>query len=172
MEVAGFSKTSAPTYLLNFCLGIPKFLTKLEAVLLLQAFCHLEWNEKAKNTCYTTLLSGSDKTHPAVLRASKKSRMCMKVPSTTTLKFPHPFAITYCGKNYSWILFGQTSYFVNCWLCCVFRNVKLPLRNSKIGIILFIQTWSSVPDDPGIFCFWDYTLGFWFQSTSDEIRSC
>jgi hypothetical protein len=32
-----------------------------------------------------------------------------KVPSTTTL-FPHPFAIAYRGKKYSWILFGQTVY--------------------------------------------------------------
>jgi hypothetical protein len=36
----------------------------------------------------------------------KKSRIRMKVPSTTTLKFPHLFAITYRGKKYSRILFG------------------------------------------------------------------
>jgi hypothetical protein len=28
-------------------------------------------------------------------------------------QFPHPFAITYCMKKYSPILFGQTTYVVN-----------------------------------------------------------
>jgi hypothetical protein len=41
-----------------FFLSIPMFLTKLNALSLLQAFCHLEWNKNATNTYYTTLLFG------------------------------------------------------------------------------------------------------------------
>jgi hypothetical protein len=36
-------------------------LTKLDAVSLFQAFCHLEQNKNATNMCYTTSLSGSDR---------------------------------------------------------------------------------------------------------------
>jgi hypothetical protein len=38
-------------------------------------------------------------THPAVLRGSKKSRMRMKVPSTTTLIFPTLSPLLTAGKN-------------------------------------------------------------------------
>jgi hypothetical protein len=38
-------------------LGIPKFLTELDAVSLLQMFCPLEWNEIVMSTCYTNSLS-------------------------------------------------------------------------------------------------------------------
>jgi hypothetical protein len=37
--------------------------------------------------------------HPAVLRGSKKSRMRMKVPSTTTLSFPTLSPLLTAGKN-------------------------------------------------------------------------
>jgi hypothetical protein len=47
--------------------------------------------------------------HLAVLQGIKKSRM--RIPSTTVL-FPHPFAISYHGKKYSRILFGQTMYLI------------------------------------------------------------
>jgi hypothetical protein len=67
-------------------LGIPKFLTKFDKVSLLQAFCHLEPNKNAMNTCFTTLLSGRQ-THLLVLRGSKKLRVHMKVPSNTMLSF-------------------------------------------------------------------------------------
>ncbi|PNF24200.1 hypothetical protein B7P43_G16169 [Cryptotermes secundus] len=59
----------------SFCLGIPMFLTKLDAVSLLQTFCHLEQNENATNTCYTTSLSGSHR------------------------RIRQPLAITYSGKK-------------------------------------------------------------------------
>jgi hypothetical protein len=54
-----------------FRLSISKFQTTLDAVLLLQAFCHLERKENLTNTCHTTLLSGNER-HLAVLRGSKK----------------------------------------------------------------------------------------------------
>jgi hypothetical protein len=38
-------------------------------------------------------------THPAVLRGSKKSNMCMKAPSTTTLGFPTLSPLLTAGKN-------------------------------------------------------------------------
>jgi hypothetical protein len=50
--------------------GIPKFLTKLDAVSLLKAFCHLERNENAMNASYITSLSGSDASS-AVARQQK-----------------------------------------------------------------------------------------------------
>jgi hypothetical protein len=56
--------------LLNFAdyfrLGIPKFLTKLDAVSLLQAFWHLERNENATNTLNHFAI-WQRQTHPAVL---------------------------------------------------------------------------------------------------------
>jgi hypothetical protein len=52
-------------------LGIPKFLTKLDAVSLLQAFCHLERNENATNTFYNTSLSGSDRRIQRCCEAAK-----------------------------------------------------------------------------------------------------
>jgi hypothetical protein len=36
--------------------------------------------------------------HPVMLRGSKKSRMCMKVPSTTTLSFPTLSPLLTAGK--------------------------------------------------------------------------
>jgi hypothetical protein len=38
-------------------------------------------------------------THTAVLRGSKKSRMCMKVPSTTALSFPTLSPLLTAGRN-------------------------------------------------------------------------
>jgi hypothetical protein len=90
-------------------LGIPKFLTKLDAVSLLQLFCHLERNMNATNMCYTTSLSAITDTSDSVL-GSKKSRMHMKVPSTTILSFPTLSPLLYSRKEYSRILFGQTMY--------------------------------------------------------------
>jgi hypothetical protein len=68
----------------------PWFPGHIRAVLLFQAFCHLEQNENATNTCYTT---------SAVLRGYKNSRMYMKVPSTTTLSFPTLSPLLTVGKN-------------------------------------------------------------------------
>jgi hypothetical protein len=88
--------------LLNFAdclrLGIPKFLTKLDAVLLLQAFCHLEQNENAMNMCYTTSLSGRDRCTGGVVRQQEITHT-HKSPFYHYTQFPRPFAITYRGKN-------------------------------------------------------------------------
>jgi hypothetical protein len=59
-------------------LGTPKFLTKLDAVSLLQAFCHFEWNENATNTCYTTSLSGSDRRIQRCCEAAKNHACAWK----------------------------------------------------------------------------------------------
>jgi hypothetical protein len=83
--------------LLNFAdcfhLGIPKFLAELDAVSLLQAFCHLEQHVLPHFAIWQR------QTHPAVLRGSKKSRMRMKVPSTTTLSFPTISPLLIMEKN-------------------------------------------------------------------------
>jgi hypothetical protein len=76
--------------LFSFCLGIPKFLTKLDAVSLLQAFCHLERQTRVTPLRY---LEATD-AYSGVERQQKITH----VPSTTAL-FPHPFAITYHGKK-------------------------------------------------------------------------
>jgi hypothetical protein len=79
-------------------LGIPKFLTKLDAVSLLQTLS--SW---AKRECDEHVLHHfaiwQRQTHPVVLRGSKKSRMRMKVPSTTTLSFPSLLPLLTAGKN-------------------------------------------------------------------------
>ncbi|KDR14205.1 hypothetical protein L798_12006 [Zootermopsis nevadensis] len=83
----------------SFRLGIPKFLTKLDAVSLLQAFRHLVRNENAT-------LSGSDR---RIRRGSEEAKIthAHESPFYHYAQFSHPFAITYRGKKYSRILFGQ-----------------------------------------------------------------
>jgi hypothetical protein len=78
-------------------------------VSLLQAFCHLEWNDNATNMCYTTSLSGSDRCIRWCCEAAEITHAC-ESPFYHYAQFPHPFAFTYRGKKYSWILFGQSSY--------------------------------------------------------------
>jgi hypothetical protein len=67
-------------------MGIPKFLIKVDAILLLQAFCHLDF----------AIWQGQR--HTAVLQGSKKLRMHMKVPFITTL-FPTLWPLLTAGKN-------------------------------------------------------------------------
>jgi hypothetical protein len=66
----------------EFCgllsLSILKFLTKLDAISLLQAFCHLEQNENATNMCYTTLVSGSDRCIQRCFEAAKNHACAWK----------------------------------------------------------------------------------------------
>jgi hypothetical protein len=61
-------------------------------------FCHLEWNENAMNTCYTTSLSGSDR---CIWRCCKtaKNMHWHESPFYHYTQFPHPFAINYRGKK-------------------------------------------------------------------------
>jgi hypothetical protein len=104
--------------LLNFAdcfrLGIPKFLTKLDAVSLLQAFCHLERNENAMNTCYTTSLFGSDRRVRRCCEAANNMH-AHESPFYHYAQFPHPFTITYHRKKCSQILFGKTMYMLVKW---------------------------------------------------------
>jgi L-fucose mutarotase/ribose pyranase (RbsD/FucU family) len=80
------------------------FQTKLDAVSLLQAFCHLERNENATNMCYTTSLSGGVTRQQKITHAHKS-------PFYHYAQFPHPITITYRGKKYSQILFEQGGMF-------------------------------------------------------------
>ncbi|PNF24161.1 hypothetical protein B7P43_G00588, partial [Cryptotermes secundus] len=70
--------------------GIPKFLTKFNAVSLLQAFCHLERNENATNT--STDASGS-------VASQQKMTHAHESPFYHYPQFPTPLAITYRGKK-------------------------------------------------------------------------
>jgi hypothetical protein len=90
-----------------FHLGIPKFLSKLDAVSLLQVFCHLEQN-KMRQTHVTPLhyLAVTD-TSGGVVR-QQKIMHAHQSPLYHYIQFLHPFAITCHGKKYSWILFRQT----------------------------------------------------------------
>ncbi|PNF26509.1 hypothetical protein B7P43_G13961, partial [Cryptotermes secundus] len=72
--------------LLNFAdcfrLGIPKFLTKLDAVSLLQAFCHLERNENEANT-------STDASDSVAIK--QKITHAHESPFYHYAQFPHPF---------------------------------------------------------------------------------
>jgi hypothetical protein len=74
-----------------FPLGYPQVSEKLDAVSLLQAFCD-------EHVLHHFAI-WQRQTHPAVLRGSKKLRMSMKVPSTTTLSFPTLSPLLTAGKN-------------------------------------------------------------------------
>jgi hypothetical protein len=74
------------------------FQTELDAVSLLQVFCHLMRNETATNTCYTTLLSGGDR-RIRRRREAAKIKHAHESPFYHTSQFLHPIAITYRGEK-------------------------------------------------------------------------
>jgi hypothetical protein len=59
-------------------------------------------------------------THPAASRGSKKSRMHMKVPSTTTLSFPTLSPLLTAGKNI-------VGYFLDRVVCILKYCVAFPI---------------------------------------------
>ncbi|PNF36253.1 hypothetical protein B7P43_G08466 [Cryptotermes secundus] len=79
-----------------FCLGIPRFLTKLNAVSLLQASCHLKRNENVMNTCYTTLLSGS---HRQIWRCKHDYKLTLELLDTE-MEEPEPVEGTEKWSSY------------------------------------------------------------------------
>jgi hypothetical protein len=98
------------------------FLTLLAAVSLLQAFCHLERNENATNTCYTTSLSGSDRLIRRCCEAARNHACAWKslLPlCSVSPPFPHYLP----REKYSRILFGQTS-------CILFLTIPLHIFTS------------------------------------------
>jgi hypothetical protein len=99
--------------LLNFVdcfhLGIPKFLTKLDAVSLFQA-------SRMQRTRVTSLH------YLAVTDTSGSVARQQKITHAHESQFPQPFAITYRGKVYSRILFEQTVYNENVEKMCSVLN--------------------------------------------------
>jgi hypothetical protein len=96
--------------LLNFAdcfrLGIPKFLTKRDAVSLLQAL----GKTRMRRTRVTPLryLSATDASG-GIARQQNIIR-AHEIPFYHYAQFPHHFAITYRGIKYSRMCFGQIMY--------------------------------------------------------------
>jgi hypothetical protein len=81
------------------------------------------------NTCYTTLLSGSVARQEKIMHAHES-------PFYHYTQCPHSFTITYRGKKYSRILFGQTSYINDLLVTFILQSKPVSFADDDTSIII------------------------------------
>jgi hypothetical protein len=102
----------------RFC--IPKFLTKFDAVSLLQALS--SWaKQDATHTCYTTSLSGSNRHIPQCCKHCEAARnhTCINNPSTSAPSLPTLLSLLTVGKSIVWYFLERpciVQYFPPKWI--------------------------------------------------------